>query len=49
VVRYDGKKVDDFEGLTALIAQHAPGEVSEMEVLRGPNVVKKKVTLGEWE
>jgi hypothetical protein len=49
VVRYDGKKVEDFEGLTALIAQHAPGEVSEMEVLRGPNVIKKKVTLGEWE
>jgi hypothetical protein len=49
VVRYDGKKVEDFDGLTALIAQHAPGEASEMEVLRGPNVIKRKVTLGEWE
>jgi hypothetical protein len=49
IVRYDGKKVDDFEGLTALIALHAPGETSEVEILRGSVVHKKKVTLGEWE
>jgi hypothetical protein len=49
IVRYDGKKVEDFEGLTALIALHAPGETSEVEILRGSAVIKKKVTLGEWE
>ncbi len=49
IVRYDAKKVDDFEGLTALIAEHMPGETSELEILRGTVTLKKKVTLGQWE
>jgi hypothetical protein len=49
IVRYNGQKVDDFEGLTKLIAQHAAGDSTELEILRGPAVLKKKVTLGQWE
>lgn len=49
IVAYDGKKVKDFEALTALIADHGPGETAELSILRGPAELKKKVTLGAWE
>ncbi len=49
IVRYNAQKVNDFEGLTALIAEHTPGATSELEILRGPVSLKKKVTLGQWE
>ncbi|MBW3600161.1 MAG: PDZ domain-containing protein [Planctomycetes bacterium] len=49
IVRYNGEEVEDFEELTSLIAQHAPGETTEIEILRGPATLKKKVTLGHWE
>jgi hypothetical protein len=49
IVKYNGQPVADFEGLTALIAQHAPGETVEVEILRGAGTMKKKITLGHWE
>lgn len=49
ILSYDGKKVSDFETLTAHIAQHAPGDTADMEIQRGPTTVTKKITLGEWE
>lgn len=58
IVRFAGKELKDFEGLTAIISQHQAGETIEMEILRtvfdevggkkeGPR--KFKVTLGEWD
>lgn len=49
IVRYNGRKVTDFDGLTSMIAEHAPGETTEMEILRGAITLKKKITLGQWE
>ena len=49
IVKYNCQGVADFEGLTQLIAQHAPGETVEVEILRGAGTMKKKITLGHWE
>lgn len=58
LLKFAGKKVADFEGLTAIISQYRAGEVVEVELLRpivdenGNNSEKAlttKVTLGGWD
>lgn len=56
LVRFAGKELKDFEGLTAIISQHQAGESLEVEILRDvidpdekQKIIKLKVTLGEWD
>lgn len=58
IVRFAGKELKDFEGLTAIISGHQAGETIEIEILRGTfdddggkkeEPRKLKVTLGEWD
>ena len=58
IVRFAGKELKDFEGLTAIISQHQAGEAVELEILRSVfdndggrkgEPRKFKVTLGEWD
>ncbi|MCE9526301.1 MAG: PDZ domain-containing protein [Planctomycetales bacterium] len=56
LVRFAGKELKDFEGLTAIISQHQAGENLEVEILRDvldpdekQKTIKLKVTLGEWD
>jgi hypothetical protein len=48
VTSMDGHTLPDFDRLTARIAQHAPGETVEVEILRGNERKKLAVTLGSW-
>jgi hypothetical protein len=49
ILSYAGDKVEDFEGLTQLIARHEPGERVTLEVLRGEAQFQTEVTLGFWQ
>ncbi|MBC7855206.1 MAG: PDZ domain-containing protein [Pirellulaceae bacterium] len=58
LVRFAGKELKDFEGLTAIISGHQAGESIEVEILRDelnkdgeqkPEPQKLKVTHGEWD
>ncbi|MFN0017009.1 MAG: PDZ domain-containing protein [Pirellulaceae bacterium] len=56
LVRFAGKELKDFEGLTTIISQHQAGENLEVEILRDvldtdekQKSIKLKVTLGEWD
>jgi hypothetical protein len=45
--KMDGKLLQDFDRLTAHIAQHEPGEEVEVTILRGDETLTKRVTLGD--
>jgi PDZ domain len=47
VTKIDGKPLQDFDRLTAVISQHQPGDVVEVTVLRGDETLTKKVTLSD--
>ncbi len=58
LVRFAGKELKDFEGLTAIISGNQAGDTVEVEILRDvvdaegrvkPEQMKLKVTLGEWD
>ncbi len=49
IVKYDGKEVTDFQGLTKLIVQNRGGDTITLEIQRDGKVISKKVTLGEWD
>ena len=49
IASYEGSAVTDFDTLTALISEHAPGDKVTMEILRGGERHKKEIVLGEWE
>jgi PDZ domain len=58
LVRFAGKELKDFEGLTAIISEHQAAETVEVEILRevlgedGDEMQKKlklQVTLSEWD
>jgi S1-C subfamily serine protease len=49
IVKFDGQKVLDFEGLTALIGKHAPGATVRLEILRDSKTTVKEVKLGAWD
>jgi hypothetical protein len=47
VTKIDGKPLQDFDRLTAIISQHQPGDVVEVTILRGEETLTKKVTLSD--
>jgi len=49
ITALDGNALPDFDRLTAHVAQHAPGDRVQVEVLRGEEKVKLYVTLGSWQ
>jgi len=46
IAKVNGKEVSDFDRLTAHIAQHRPGEIVEVEIVRGNEHQKVSITLG---
>jgi predicted metalloprotease with PDZ domain len=48
ITQIDGQSLPDFDRLTARIAQHAPGDEIEVQILRGEDRVTKRVKLGAW-
>ena len=49
IVSYDGQEVADFHELTALISKHTPGNIVPIDIRRESLIIKKRVTLGEWD
>ena len=49
IVRIGEKKVADFDSLTVIVSAISAGESVELEILRGEETFKEKVTLGEWK
>ncbi len=49
IVRYDDREVTDFDSLTALISNNAPGDEVAIQFLRDGQKQTTKVTLGQWE
>jgi hypothetical protein len=49
IVKFEGKRVPDFDGLTTLIGENKPGDTVTMEVLREGESLTKQINLGEWE
>jgi hypothetical protein len=49
IIEYDGRKVTDFQGLTAMIAANRPGDEVQIEIVRAGKSLTKRVKLGEWE
>ncbi len=47
ITKIDGKPLEDFDRLTAVISQHEPGDVVEVTILRGTETFTKKVTLSD--
>ena len=47
VTTIDGKPIKDFDRLTALIAQHQPGDEVEVVIVRGDETLTKRVTLSD--
>lgn len=49
IYEYEGKRVGNFESLTALIAKNVQGDKVTMKILRNEQKLTKTITLGEWE
>jgi C-terminal processing protease CtpA/Prc len=49
ICEYDGKKVNDFEVLTAMISEDQSGDTVTIKILRGDEEKEIRVTLGECE
>jgi len=49
IYEYEGKRVGNFERLTALIAENRPGDTVTMKIMRNDQKLTKEVTLGEWD
>lgn len=47
ILEYNGQPVTDFDSLTNLISDNAPGETSTVLIQRGGEKLTKQVTLGE--
>ena len=47
VTKIDGKPLKDFDRLTAVIAEHQPGDVVDVTILRGEETMTKQVTLSD--
>lgn len=45
IMSFDGELVDSFEALRGLIVQHKPGDEVIVSLLRGGDVIEKRVTL----
>lgn len=48
IAQIDGQPLPDFDRLTARIAQHAPGDEVDVQILRGDDRMTKRVKLGTW-
>jgi hypothetical protein len=48
ITRFEGRSPEHFDGLTAYIAQHPPGDEVELEIQRGGETLLKTVRLGQW-
>jgi hypothetical protein len=49
IIRYEDKKVEEFEQLTELIGQNVPGDTVKLQIWREGESFTKEVKLGEWE
>jgi C-terminal processing protease CtpA/Prc len=49
ILSYAGRKVEDFEGLTQMIAENEPGDRVTLEILRGEAPLTADVTLGLFQ
>jgi S1-C subfamily serine protease len=49
ITRINGNSIPDFDRLTANVAQHEPGQVITLDVLRGEQTRTFQVTLGSWD
>jgi len=49
IVSYDGHEVADFNQLTAMISKHTAGNTVPISIRRGNSIIKKRITLGEWD
>jgi C-terminal processing protease CtpA/Prc len=49
ILSYAGRKVEDFEGLTRMIAENEPGDRVTLEILRGETPLTAEVTLGLFQ
>ncbi len=49
IYEYQGKKVTDFEQLTALISENEAGDTVTIKVLRRGQKLEKHITLGQWD
>ncbi len=47
VAKIDGTPIQDFDRLTAIIAQHQPGDEVDVTILRGEETLTKRVTLSD--
>jgi hypothetical protein len=48
ITQIEGQPLPDFDRLTARIAQHAPGDEIDVQILRGDDRMTKRVKLGTW-
>lgn len=48
ISKIDGRKLPDFDRLTARIAQHQVGDKVDVEVIRNEKAIPLKVELGNW-
>jgi len=49
ICEYEGRKVADYKGLTAGIADNTAGDTVSIKIIRNGQPLIKRVTLGEWE
>jgi len=49
IYEYEGKKVTDFESLTTMISENAPGDTVTIKIIRGNEKLAKKIALGDWD
>jgi predicted metalloprotease with PDZ domain len=49
IITFDGQPVHNFEEFTILVSNKTGGDQIDLQVRRENEVLKKKVTLGEWQ
>jgi S1-C subfamily serine protease len=49
VIKFQGHPVNDFDQLTAQIANCQAGDTVVIQIRRGGETLDKHVTLGEWK
>lgn len=47
IAKIDGQPIKDFDRLTAVIAQHQPGDEVDVTIVRGEETLTKRVTLSD--
>ncbi len=49
ITHFEGKAVEDFDGLTKLIAEKFGGDIVKVDIRRDNELLKKEVKLGQWK